>query len=506
MRKTVIAILFLLALPGSAASENISERGKAIYDKRCSWCHGKEGMGDGPAAEFLNPPPRDFTMGVYKWRSTPFDEIAPSDEDFVKMIKGAASHEGMPGWTGMNDTSMDGWGDMLSDGGIKDLIIYIKGFGQLEKAEKASIDLSNIVKPSKESIERGKELFKDRCSECHGEEGRGDGRKRLKDDWGARTWPRDLTKSWTFRAGAGAKDIYARASVGIPGTQMPSFADPKSNKKMTDAERWDAANYVTSLNEPYKRPGADTVIKSVRVEGNLPEAPEDEKWKKAEYSSFYLFPQIIAGDKLFKPTLNSVSIKSLYNDSEIAVLMEWDDPTMSVPGDEKAIELAGGEVFPDGAAVQFPAEMDEKARPYFGMGDSRPVNIWFWRSEAGAGLPQTLKVMDAKGFKNISGRGPAEIGLSAKGAYDKGAWRVVFKRPVKTDGDKDIRFVEDKFIPIAFAAWDGSNQDKGSRHTLTGWQSIILERKTGGGYMWAIITALMVFGAELLWLKSAKKR
>ena len=62
---------------------------------------------------YLNPPPRDFTLGLYKWKSTKFDEYAPTDEDIARMISGMRSHDSIPGWDGMNATSMPGWSDLL---------------------------------------------------------------------------------------------------------------------------------------------------------------------------------------------------------------------------------------------------------------------------------------------------------------------------------------------------------------------------------------------------------
>ena len=71
---------------------------------------------------------------------------------------------------------------------------------------------------------------------------------------------------------------------------MPSFADPASKKIMTDAERWDVANYAASLNEPGKKPSANPVLKAMKLDGNLPDGPADAKWNKAAVSGFYLFP------------------------------------------------------------------------------------------------------------------------------------------------------------------------------------------------------------------------
>lgn len=42
--------------------ENVA-KGKALFEGKgtCFNCHGKEGKGDGPAGQILNPSPRDFT-------------------------------------------------------------------------------------------------------------------------------------------------------------------------------------------------------------------------------------------------------------------------------------------------------------------------------------------------------------------------------------------------------------------------------------------------------------
>ncbi|MBI5233499.1 MAG: cytochrome c, partial [Deltaproteobacteria bacterium] len=151
----ILAVMPIVAL---AASGNL-ENGKTVYQKRCLWCHGEKGAGDGPAADFLNPRPRDLTEGVYKFKTTPFDELSPSDEDFFNLIKGQRTPNHIPGWTGMNDSSMPGWGDMLTDQEIWDLVPYIKSFSGLEKNEKPSISYDKQIKSSDESIAKGKEKF-----------------------------------------------------------------------------------------------------------------------------------------------------------------------------------------------------------------------------------------------------------------------------------------------------------------------------------------------------------
>ncbi len=489
-----LALVASLLLSATAFASGDSARGKAVYERYCRQCHGKDGAGDGPAALYLNPPPRDFTLGIYKWKTTPFDELSPSDEDFMRMIKGWPAHNAVPGWDGLNGTSMPGWADVLGDNDTKDVIAYLKSLSGLEAPEKQPIDLKVKVAPTNESIERGKKIFADICAECHGDEGRGDGRKKLKDDWGARTWPRDLTKPWTFRAGSAPVDIYARLTVGVPGTQMPSFADPQSKKALSDDERWDVANYAASLVAPYKKPVEGAVIKALRVEGALPDAPGAE-WGRAAFESFYLVPQIIEGERLFTPTLDSVSVKALFNDDEIAFLIEWDDPTNSVPGDASAIDLSDGEVFKDGAAVEFPSAARDEERPHFGMGSSsKPVDIWFWQNDG------TVRSIKAKGTASVQD-GVEKV--SAKGVYEKGRWQVVFKGPLKREWKGGGA---QRFVPVAFALWDGSNGEKGGRHTMTGWNNLALGGGEGGSpYAWAAGAVAVVFILELLWLRGARR-
>jgi mono/diheme cytochrome c family protein len=64
--------------------ENIA-KGKEIYMKRCWFCHGREGDGNGPVADYLHPRPRDFTIASYKFRTTQSGEV-PLDEDLFRTI------------------------------------------------------------------------------------------------------------------------------------------------------------------------------------------------------------------------------------------------------------------------------------------------------------------------------------------------------------------------------------------------------------------------------------
>ena len=492
----VFTLGLFLAFQTSAAPGN-KDKGKGVYEMRCLMCHGVEGDGAGPAGELLNPPPRDFTAATYKYKTTYFDDAVPNDEDIFRMIK-----DGMPG------TAMPGWADMLSDQDMWDLVAYLKVFGELEeeKPEK-QVDYGTEVASSPESIAEGKKLFLDgdRCSECHGARGKGDAIKKLKDDNGARTWPRNLTKPWTFRAGDTPKDIYTRISGGIPSTQMPSFADPVSKKKLSVEQRWHVANYAASLGATPEAKAravdpANTVIKAMRIEGDLPGAPEDAKWAGAPATTFFLVPQIILKQRFFKPANDTITVKALYNQKDIALHLEWDDRTKSIPGDEKAQSLSEPGLASDGVAVQVPLSLpndpEDPEKPYFVMGDAaHPVSLWHWTS-------------GAKGMDKVTPRQPEEAGLRAKGSHADGTWRVVITRALKTkDTAKDIQIGEGRFIPIAFSAWDGSNGEKGSKRVLSTWYWLQLEAPVGSGPMlWAVFIALLILAAEIWWQWSANRR
>ena len=486
----------VLANPGDA------DKGAEIYARRCVLCHGEEGDGLGPAAERLNPPPRDFTLGQYKIKTTGFDDIVSNDEDLFRMI-----NDGMPG------TAMPGWGDMLSDQDIWDLIAHLKIFAGLEEeVPSEQVDYGTQVASSPESIARGKQLFHegDRCSECHGEDGKGDAVKGLKDDSGFRTWPRNLTKPWTFRASNDQKDIYTRISTGIAGTQMPSFADPVSKKKLEPEDRWHVANYVNSLakTEEVVRP-ENTVVKASKLDGDLPGAPDHERWKGAEPSSFFLVPQIIAAERFFTPSNDTITVRALYNDEEVAFLLEWDDRTRSIPGDEKAEKIADDDIAEDAVAVQLPVTLPEGTeKPYFLMGDAaHPVNIWQWRSGT-TDSPESITLMNSRGIEDVESRDALEAGIRAQGGYERGTWRVVIKRALSTaDPAQDIQFVEGAFIPVAFAAWDGSNSESGSRHTLTTWYWLLLKPAAGNTPLLTAVAAfVLVLLAEIWWARSASRK
>lgn len=208
--------------------------GKSLYDSKCAYCHGKEGRGDGPPANMLNPKPHDFTTGSYRFRSTESGSI-PSDDDLMKTIE-----NGLPG------TSMPSMRSILSEAEIRSLVSYVKLFSPRFVAEEPKVVKTGPAIPSSaSSIAAGKKVYeKLQCANCHGTDGSGADAtvKDLVDENNLPIISSNLQEPWTFHGGSTAKDVYLRIRTGIDGTPMASFKGEAS-----DAELWHLSNYVVSL-------------------------------------------------------------------------------------------------------------------------------------------------------------------------------------------------------------------------------------------------------------------
>ncbi len=217
--------------PPKTSSENF-ELGKGIYDARCAVCHGTEGNGKGIAAINLNPKPRDFTKGLFKFRSTESGSI-PTDEDLARIIN-----------NGIHGTSMVGWKEFISGDSLRELLTFIKSLSprfQIEQPKPVSV--SNAIPSSDKSISDGKIVYeKLECASCHGTSGDGSNAiaKDFDDEWGNSIAATNLTEPWTFRGGASATDIYLRLKTGIDGTPMPSYNE-------SEQDLWNVSNYVASI-------------------------------------------------------------------------------------------------------------------------------------------------------------------------------------------------------------------------------------------------------------------
>ncbi len=59
---TVATVLWLTPATGCAQQEEVAKAGRPTYEQYCAVCHGREGKGDGGAANLLTVKPADLTQ------------------------------------------------------------------------------------------------------------------------------------------------------------------------------------------------------------------------------------------------------------------------------------------------------------------------------------------------------------------------------------------------------------------------------------------------------------
>ncbi len=116
-----MAALATLLAPASALAGDAAA-GKTAYTVNCVSCHGETGRGDGPVGQVLQPPPRDFSVGDFKFDGDEDGKVG-TDADLKAVIaKGAGAFGG--------NQMMAAWGGVLSDEDIDNIVVYIRTLKQ----------------------------------------------------------------------------------------------------------------------------------------------------------------------------------------------------------------------------------------------------------------------------------------------------------------------------------------------------------------------------------------
>jgi mono/diheme cytochrome c family protein len=212
-----------------------------LYREHCAHCHGVTGDGAGPTAAILNPYPRDFRLGKFKFKSTPL-RVPPTNHDLKTILKEGIPGTAMPSFRTLPDEELDA---------LIDYVKYLTMRGMFERfllAELPGLDGASYIdfsliseskegeEPSEDDVEEfeeqiyatvgtgfqedildrwlnpdkkvtkippapaeidptnpsherlvleGRELFygKGNCAQCHGQTGYGDGQASSFDDW-----------------------------------------------------------------------------------------------------------------------------------------------------------------------------------------------------------------------------------------------------------------------------------------------------------------------------------
>jgi DMSO reductase family type II enzyme heme b subunit len=466
-----------LAGAGSVAAQPAEHPGKAPYDKWCAGCHGVEGDGRGPAADWMLPRPRDFTRAQYQIRTTQPDALA-SDADILRMID-----EGMPG------TAMPGWRGRLSRSEREALVDYLKSFSPFfaGEAPPEALAVGRAPRATPEALAEGRRLYDEiECWQCHGQAGRADGTSAptLEDDNGHPIRPADLTQNWRFNGGGSAEDIFIRLMTGLDGTPMPSQADLIDGGVITEEQLWQVALYVRSLS-PDRPPRVPDVVRAALRPDALPASLEDPAWDDIEGHYIPLVGQIVVAPRTFAPTVNAVWVQAAHDGRTLALRLTWHDPSRSPDPawEEWRVRMVaemepreGPEPEPDAPdrlTIQFPAVMPEgRDLPFFLGGDARrPVHLWRWRSDR-EGLEEAL----GRGLDSVEPIPPAPDSPTAAAHFEHGAWQLYVRRSLDpADPEQRLGMPQGEAIPIAFFAADGSSGETHHRGAISSWYYLHLD-------------------------------
>jgi mono/diheme cytochrome c family protein len=247
-----------MKLGGKVISTEQLDRGQVGYMLYCRTCHGEKGDGKGPSAPGLRPPPRDFTLGTFKFAAVPGGTL-PHDEDLVRIVK-----------SGLHGTAMLPWD--VPDRTLADIVQYVKTFSPRWKEEEPGETIVPTPDPwqGKEAagIVRGKKLYHGlaQCLGCHPayaskaeifaatKELTGNASADFRDDmygsvlkesdYGVKILPPDFTRSdlRSIRDGQRLEDLYRVIASGVGGTAMPTWRGA-----LPEDDIWALTHYVDSL-------------------------------------------------------------------------------------------------------------------------------------------------------------------------------------------------------------------------------------------------------------------
>lgn len=265
-------------------------------------------------------------------------------------------------------------------------------------------------------------------------------------------------------------------------------------------------------------------IVAAQVEGLLPlDDVTAAVWQEATAVSIPLSAQIIARPLFPQAHVKAVDVRALYNDTQIAFLVEWEDDSQ----DEDTVRIQD---FADAVAVQFPLI---ETSPFFCMGQAGGnVNIWHWKADwqaaistpqdmdttypdmyvdnypfadmtAGATAPvesyadvnylpalaagnlfanptyaSPVEDLLAGGFGTLTSQPVAMQNVQGYGSYADGQWRVIFGRDLTSSQSEDAQFATDQVYSLAFAAWDGANEERNGQKSTSQWVSLQLGHPT----------------------------
>jgi len=231
------------------------KEGSKHYRRHCMHCHGVPGDGRGPTGPWVNPHPRDYRQGIFKFISTDstVSDRKPRREDIHRTLERGIEGTSMPSFSLLEEKDKE---SLIS------YVIHLSIRGEVELSTMSSIlkkeDLGGSIaenvqslakllvsnwaesnqkvmqpagypykdgdaKQREASVRRGYALFTDirgagSCIACHVDFGRQVPFRY--DKWGSLVRPSNLAAG-VYRGGRRPIDLYWRIKGGILGSEMP---------------------------------------------------------------------------------------------------------------------------------------------------------------------------------------------------------------------------------------------------------------------------------------------
>ncbi|MDA7915693.1 c-type cytochrome [Verrucomicrobia bacterium] len=242
-----VLISFLARLSGAEVETEEEDfgkylQGRYVYKLQCVPCHGITGRGDGPWAAGMPEQPRNFRMGIFKYRTTPMG-FQPTEDDLRRTIT-----------RGVSGTAMPTFGKTLNDRDLTAVIYYLKS--RSPRWRESSRKTNAVPLPDEPSwfsegkqrlahAKSGRLMFDQICASCHGETGAGDGPggANLTNVWGHIEIPADLRVEH-HRSGPKRKDLFRTIAMGLDGTPMVGFRGV-----LKDEQIWELIAVIEDLKQ-----------------------------------------------------------------------------------------------------------------------------------------------------------------------------------------------------------------------------------------------------------------
>lgn len=233
----------------SASTGPGADRGRAIYARTCSVCHGDKGDGASWAAANMRKPPRNFTA--------PETRQQLSRERMILSV----SH-------GRADTPMPGFSGQLSRQDIEQVVDYIrsafmnvadsgisgtyahgkppaKGAGEPHHSHDQAANMKAAMpRGLTGNAERGGRFYKDNCATCHGVSGDGRGPRA----YFINPKPRNFLHA-ASRIELNRPELFEHISEGVIGTEMPAWDKVLSAQQIADVAEYVFRQFI----QPTKR-------------------------------------------------------------------------------------------------------------------------------------------------------------------------------------------------------------------------------------------------------------